>query len=102
MWRVDYAAAGHPWWLSLEAEGFDDVWDAVKMAQKKLERWEKCEGWRVVKMTTEAAQKITDEHLFQIVVEGQRVYPWSLAPMPRSMTPEERDAHADKMTAEAA
>lgn len=91
MWRVDYAAAGHPTWLSLESESFADVPAAIRGAQNKLDRWEKCVGWRVVPLAEPTFQKITDEHVGQIVVEGRRVYPWSLEPMPPHVWPEDRE-----------
>jgi hypothetical protein len=83
LWRVDYMAAQHPWWLSKEDELFSDVGAAVKRAQTLMERWEKCEGWRIVKMTHEVSQKITDDHVGQIVDEaGRQLMPWNLQPWP--------------------
>lgn len=74
-WRVDYAAEEHPYWLSLETEMFSDHKTAIKAAQNKIERWGRCNGWRIVPTTEEPFQRIKDEHVFHIVVEGQRVFP---------------------------
>lgn len=83
LWRVDYMAAGHAWWLSKEDELFSDPEAAVRRGQVLAERWEKCEGFRVVKRTHEVAQKITADQLGMIVDEaGRQLMPWNLQPWP--------------------
>lgn len=77
-WRVDYAALEHGTWLSMEDELFDDIWAAIKMAQRRSERWPLSAGWRVAHSSLPAFGKITDEHLYRMIDEhGQRVPPWT-------------------------
>lgn len=79
-WRVDYAAHGHPAWLSLETRTFPDPWMAVKEAQVRLERWEPCIGFRIVPAAMAPFQKMTEEHLGKIVdLTGKKIGPWEVS-----------------------
>lgn len=82
-WRVDYAALEHSTWLSMETELYSSVEDAVRQAQRRSERWERCAGWRIAKMTVPAFEKIRAEDIGKTVDElGQHLMPWSLKPWP--------------------
>lgn len=83
LWRVDYTAHEHSTWLSKEDELYSNVEDAIKQAQRRSERWERCAGWRIAKTTVPTSEEISSEDIGKIVDElGQHLMPWNLTPWP--------------------
>lgn len=76
MWRVDYAADGHGVWLSKTDDTFDHPLQAVKKAQDYLERWDRCVGWRVVRVEHPKFENITSETFGKIIdLDGRKLIP---------------------------
>lgn len=74
--RVDYAAEGHGTWLSLKTRAFDTVEMAVQEAQRRMDRWEPCVGFRIVELEHPVFEKMEEEHVGKIVdPTGKKMIP---------------------------
>lgn len=77
--RVDYAAEGHGQWLSLKTRSFDTVERAVQEAQRRLERWQPCVGFRIVELHHPEFEQMTEEHVGKIIDRaGRKMTPWEV------------------------
>lgn len=68
-YRIDYAADGHPVWLSVIDDDYPTVKMAVKVAQTKLELWPPCVGFRIVVAEHPLFEKIEERHIGKMVGE---------------------------------
>ena len=78
--RVDYAAHGHGTWLSMKTRAFDTVETAVLEAQRRMERWEPCIGFRIVELHHPEFQRMEEQDIGKIVgPTGKKMTPWEVS-----------------------